>query len=82
MELRSILGERIRRRRRELGKTQAELADETGIPIQVLSRLEGGHQSIYVERLAALAAALSVSADYLLGLKDKMESERLTAVPA
>jgi transcriptional regulator with XRE-family HTH domain len=51
-----------------LGLNQTELAEQTAIPIQVLSRLEHGRQSIYVERLVELAQALRVSTDYLLGL--------------
>jgi transcriptional regulator with XRE-family HTH domain len=68
MEVRQVLGERIRRQRMALGLNQTELAEQTAIPIQVLSRLEHGHQSIYVERLVELAQALRVSTDYLLGL--------------
>src|SRR5712691_10573287 len=68
MEVRQVLGERVRRQRMALGLNQTELAEQTVIPIQVLSRLEHGRQSIYVERLVELAQALHVSADYLLGL--------------
>ena len=68
MEVRQVLGERVRRQRMALGFTQTELAEQAAIPIQVLSRLEHGHQSIYVERLVELARALRVSTDYLLGL--------------
>ena len=68
MEVRQVLGERVRRQRMALGLNQTALAAQTAIPIQVLSRLEHGHQSIYVERLVELAQALRVSTDYLLGL--------------
>jgi len=68
MEVRHVLGERVRRQRMALGLNQTELAEQTAIPIQVLSRLEHGRQSIYVERLVELAQALRVSTDYLLGL--------------
>jgi transcriptional regulator with XRE-family HTH domain len=70
MNVRSVLAERIRRHRMSLGLNQTELAERTGIPYQVISRLEHGHQSIYVERLAELATTLNVSADYLMGLTD------------
>jgi transcriptional regulator with XRE-family HTH domain len=53
-----------------LGLNQTELADRTGIPYQVLSRLEHGHQSIYIERMVELATTLNVSIDYLVGLTD------------
>ena len=69
--LRQLLGQRVRERRMALGEMSlTKLAEATQIPIQVLSRLENGHQTIYVERLAELAQALGVSADYLLGLTD------------
>jgi transcriptional regulator with XRE-family HTH domain len=70
METRRILGERLKRSRMRLGWNQLELAEETGIPQQVISRLEHGHQSIYVERLIELATTLKVSLDYLVGLSD------------
>jgi transcriptional regulator with XRE-family HTH domain len=69
-DLREVLGERIRRQRMALGLSQTDFAAKTGIPVQVLSRLEHGRQSIWVERLVELAAALQVSTDYLLGLTD------------
>jgi transcriptional regulator with XRE-family HTH domain len=53
-----------------LGLNQTELAERTGIPYQVLSRLEHGHQSIYIERMVELATTLNVSIDYLVGLTD------------
>ena len=69
-DLRQVLGERIRRQRMTLGVSQTDFATQTGIPVQVLSRLEHGRQSIWVERLADLAGALQVSTDYLLGRTD------------
>lgn len=71
MATRKEIGERVLLRRRELGWTQHELGAKVGCPYQVISRLESGRQSVLAERLAALAEALEVSADYLLGLSDK-----------
>jgi len=96
MEVRQVLGERVRRQRMALGLNQTELAAQTAIPIQVLSRLEHGRQSIYVERLVELAQALRVSSDYLLGLtadssphvaprrsgRKRLESTQETRAPA
>ena len=70
MEVRDILAERLKRHRRRLGLKQLEFAEQTGIPNQVISRLEHGHQSIYVERLVALANTLNVFMDYLVGRTD------------
>ena len=71
MEVQQALAYCLRRRRMALGLTLTQLSEQTQIPLQVLSRLEHGHQSIYVERLADLARFLGVSADFLLGLSDK-----------
>jgi transcriptional regulator with XRE-family HTH domain len=54
----------------QLGLSQSECAKQAGIPAPVLSRVEHGHQSIYLDRLVDLAQALKVSTDYLLGLTD------------
>lgn len=75
MVTRLEIGQRVLLRRRELGLTQQELARRCGFPYQVISGLERGKQSIYAERLADIAKALQISADYLLGLKDQQESE-------
>ena len=68
--MRDVLAERLKRHRRRLGLKQLEVAEQTGIPNQVISRLEHGHQSLYVERLVALATTLNVSMDYLVGRTD------------
>jgi transcriptional regulator with XRE-family HTH domain len=70
MDVRGVLAERVRRQRMSLGLNQTELAEQTGIPYQVISRVEHGHQSLYVERLVELATALKVSLDYLVGRTD------------
>ena len=70
MEVRHALAHRLRRRRMALGLSLTSLSEQTQIPIQVLSRLEHGRQSLYIERLAELARFLGVSTDFLLGLSD------------
>src|SRR5215475_6083226 len=83
MDVRQILGERVRRRRMALGLNQTAFAETVGIPVPTLSSIEHGHQSIYVERAVHLAQALGVSTDYLLGLTDDpmKPSEKLTQEP-
>jgi len=70
MDLVKILAARVKQRRESLGLSQTALAEQTGIPIPNLNRIEHGRQSIYVKRLADLAEALQVSTDYLLGRTD------------
>jgi transcriptional regulator with XRE-family HTH domain len=64
-------GRRIMNKRRDLRLTQKELAAQCGFKYQVLSRVERGHQDVFAQRLARIAAVLHVSADYLLGLSEK-----------
>ncbi len=81
MDIRQALGARVRRQRMALGLTQAELAAQTEIPYQVLSRVEHGRQSLYFERLAHLALALGVSTDFLVGLTDTPRPRRRLGKP-
>jgi transcriptional regulator with XRE-family HTH domain len=82
MDVRQILGERVRRCRMALGLNQTAFADQVGIPVPTLSSIEHGHQSIYVERAVQLAKALAVSTDYLLGLTDTPQSSGVVSSQA
>jgi repressor LexA len=70
MEIRKVFAERLKRQRMRQGMNQLELSEAAGVPYQVISRLEHGHQSLYMERLAKLAEILETSLDYLAGLTD------------
>jgi transcriptional regulator with XRE-family HTH domain len=62
---------RVRRRLRELrterGLTLQQVAEQASIDISTLSRLEAGKRRLALDHIPALAAALGVSADELLG---------------
>jgi transcriptional regulator with XRE-family HTH domain len=62
---------RVRRRLRELrsdqGLTLQQVADRANIDISTLSRLESGKRRLALDHIPALAAALGVRADDLLG---------------
>lgn len=62
---------RVRRRLRELrterGLTLQQVAERASIDISTLSRLEAGKRRLALDHVPALAAALGVSADELLG---------------
>jgi len=64
------IAKRLREFRRRRGLTQVELADRVGISQAMLSEYELGDVRLHGELVAALAKALQVSADELLGLKD------------
>ena len=65
------IAERVRRRLRELrterGLTLGEVAAAAGLDTSTLSRLESGKRRLSLDHVPALAAALEVSADELLG---------------
>lgn len=60
------VGERIRRRRNELGWTQDVLAEKAGISKGFLSDLENGKRSVGADTLLDIARVLSLSLDYLM----------------
>jgi transcriptional regulator with XRE-family HTH domain len=68
--IREILGERVLLLRRRVKLSQPELAQQAGMSVTTLNRVENAHQSLYMEKIAALAKALGTTADYLLGLSD------------
>jgi len=74
--MKSPVGERVRKVRRAQDLTQEKLADMADLNVITISRLEKGTaKAVYADTVAALARALQVSADYLLGidLPDKKE---------
>lgn len=63
------IGLRVQIRRAELGMTQAQLGRKAKIQTGEISALEGGRTgSITSWKVAALARAMNVTADWLLGL--------------
>jgi transcriptional regulator with XRE-family HTH domain len=62
---------RVRRRLRELrterGLTLGQVAERASLDLSTLSRLEAGKRRLALDHIPALAAALGVSADQLLG---------------
>jgi len=68
--IREILGERVLVLRRRKDLSQPALAHQAGMSVTTLNRVENAHQSLYMEKVVALAQALGTTADYLLGLSD------------
>lgn len=62
----STVGERIRKRRTELGWTQDQLANKAGISKSFLSDLENGKRSVSADNLLDIARVLNLSLDYLM----------------
>jgi transcriptional regulator with XRE-family HTH domain len=76
--IREVFGERVGLLRRRKRLSQPELAQKAAMSVTTLNRVENAHQSLYMEKVAALAKALGTSSDYLLGLKDE-DSDLLAA---
>lgn len=61
------IGLRIKKVRKEAGLTQQQLAKRLGIPYQSIGQWERGIRNPKIETLQAIADAIGVSLDYLLG---------------
>jgi transcriptional regulator with XRE-family HTH domain len=59
---------RLRELRRERGLTLRQVAERAHVDVSTLSRLETGKRRLALDHVPALAAALGVSADDLLGV--------------
>lgn len=63
--------DRLRSARQLRGYSQTDLADKTGLQPSAVSHFETGRRAPSFDNLKALAVALDVSTDYLLGRVDK-----------
>ena len=71
------LGRRLRRRRRLLGLTQQQLANQVGIRFQQIQKYECGANRISAARLWQLAEALESPVSYFYdGLEDATSGDR------
>lgn len=61
------IGLRLKTVRKEAGLTQQQLAKRLGIPYQSIGQWERGIRNPKIETLQAIANAIGVSLDYLLG---------------
>lgn len=68
--IREIMGERVLLLRRRAGLSQPDLARRAQMSVTTLNRVENAHQSLYMEKVVALAQALGTTTDYLLGLTE------------
>lgn len=60
------LGEQVRKRRREMKLTQAELAERMDVSPSLVGHIERGARAISLETFVTLCNALEVSPSYLL----------------
>ena len=76
----SILGARIRQRRREVGLTQRELARRVGISASYLNFIEWNKRQIGGTRLRRIAEALELPLDELGGFSERRLAETLAEI--
>ncbi len=79
---RSILGHRIRERRRAIGVTQADLARQVGISPSYLNLIERNRRGIAGKRLADIAEALGLKLSELEGASERRLEQALSAIAA
>ena len=60
------IGKRISERRKSMGLTQEQLAEQMDVSIQMISNLERGIKAIRIDNLIRLSEILNVSTDYIL----------------
>ena len=76
------VGERIRKRRLEIGWTQEQLCTKAGLSKSFLSELENGKRSVSASNLLDIARTLNVSLDYLMTGKASGEQQTEVSIPS
>jgi transcriptional regulator with XRE-family HTH domain len=69
-------GARIAQRRKQLGLTQIQMGEALGIAQQTYASYETGRRRVPVSALSALAQALALEVDILLGHAAKTKAKR------
>lgn len=60
------VGERLKKRRKQLGYTQGELAEKTGLNDQTIASAEHGTKELRIENFVNICQVLETSTDYML----------------
>lgn len=78
------IGERIKKRRRELGISQEKLSEVLGVTYQQVQRYENGTNSLNLENVQIIADTLSVPVSYFFEPERplKVAEEAATYLPA
>ena len=71
MELKIFFGQRVLTLRKSAGLSQAALAEQLGITMHQISKMETGQRGPSLELAVALADYFDVSLDYLVGRSDR-----------
>ena len=78
------IGEKIKKRRKELGITQEELAERLSVTYQQVQRYENGKNRLNVENIQVIADTLNVPVSYFFGDtdRDKVSENRVSYLSA
>lgn len=77
-----FVGQRITDTRKRRGYSRERLAEKADISVQFLADIEKGRKSMTVNTLRRIAAALSVTTDYIVNGTETSETDRVTAMLA
>ena len=75
---REIFTERIKKARNNIGFTQKEVSNETGIAYSKIAKIETGAQNADIETIGTLAEFYNISIDWLFGLGRKENDHKMT----
>lgn len=73
----TIIGERIRKRREELNISREQLAEMVGITAKFLSDIELGFRGFSLEKLSYFSECLKISTEYILYGNDECINTRI-----
>lgn len=71
------VGERIQLRRKQMGKSVAEVAKDIGVSAKMFYRYESNLSAMPIDKLIKLSAILKITPDYLLGIITRNDSDLL-----
>lgn len=71
----ALVGAVLQGRRKELGLSQAQVAEEAGLNVSTWSRIENGESALTIEQLAAAAAKLDLAPSAILRTVEEKVAE-------
>ncbi len=74
-EINIILGQRIRKKRKEQGLTREKLAELLSVSTRFLANVECGEAGVSISTLKNISLLLDTPTDYLLGINDEISDE-------
>ncbi len=76
-EINAVLGERVKAVRKAKGYTREQFAEIISVSTRFLADVEGGKVGVSISTLKNIAIALNTSTDYLIGISDEENKEKL-----